>query len=86
MIQRRTRVAMYVLDNAPQYAKAHKDRFLDYEAMLSHPETDDRIPKVAAELLYEGKHKHVVEELPLTERHRNVTRQLWKQLETEEKK
>eukprot|EP00944_MAST-04C_sp_MAST-4C-sp1_P003446 g3446.t1 len=74
------------IDNAPQYAKAHKDRFLDYEAMLSHPETDDRIPKVAAELLYEGKHKHVVEELPLTERHRNVTRQLWKQLETEQKK
>ena len=30
------------IDNAPEFAKKHSDRYLDNEAMLSHPETDRR--------------------------------------------
>ena len=53
--------------------------------MLSHPETDDRIPQVAAELLFEGRHHHIVKELPLTAEHRDKAQKLWDKLELEQK-
>jgi hypothetical protein len=73
------------IGNAPEFAKKHRDRYLDYEAMLSHPETDRRIPKVAAELLYEGRHHHVVNELPLTKDQREQAQKLWDKIESDQK-
>ena len=73
------------IEDAPEYAKKNRNKYLDYKAMLSHPETDDRIPQVAAELLFEGQHHHIVKELPLTAEHRDKAQKLWDKLEAEQK-
>ena len=69
------------VDGAPEFAKKHVHKFRDFAAMLSHPETDKRVSQVAAKLLYEGRHHHVIKELPLTKKQMEETQRLWDTLE-----
>jgi hypothetical protein len=69
------------MKSAPDFAVQNVDKFSDYEAMLSHPDNDKRVSQVAAELLYEGNHHHIITELPLSESQKKETQILWDLLE-----